>query len=117
MVTTAAPDLDSHFKAVTLDLLKINVPTKAPQKIAPLDNTDLTSVRLSPDHLDVAYVSMKGGPSDVWVVDQNGRSSQITRNSNQHEFYSSLTWSQDGRSLLYSKQFIKTTLFMIDKFK
>jgi dipeptidyl aminopeptidase/acylaminoacyl peptidase len=59
-----------------------------------------TGARWSPDSKKIAFLSTRGGSSQIWIMDADGSNQkQITRLSTEAE---GLVWGKDGRTLLFT---------------
>jgi eukaryotic-like serine/threonine-protein kinase len=87
-----------------------------------LSETYLINMHLSPNGQSVAFVRMSNERNDIWLATipvapgagGRTRGRKLTNNSDPSFFYSSLTWSMDGKTIYYDKQTRWNLLTMIE---
>ncbi len=87
-----------------------------------LSEAYLVNMHLSPNGQSVAFVRMSNGRNDIWLstipvapgAGARTGERKLTNNSDPSFFYSSLTWSMDGKTIYYDKQRRWNLLTMIE---
>jgi Tol biopolymer transport system component len=86
--------------------------------IAQFESTYLYNTHLSPDARTLAFVSRQDGRDNVWLTPATGgEAKKLTKNTDPRLYYSSLTWSRDGKSIYFGKQSRGSVISMIDNFR
>jgi len=76
------------------------------------------NIRPSPDGRLIAFVSRQDGRDNLWVIPAGGgQARKITTNSDPRLYFSSLTWSPDGKTVYFGKQVRLSFFSMIHQFR
>src|SRR5262249_51533776 len=68
-------------------------------------STYLSSMSLSPNKRQIAFVSRQDDVDNIWVADVfKGNLRKITENADTRTFLCGISWSGDDRTILYSRQ-------------
>ncbi|MDQ3011126.1 MAG: hypothetical protein M3X11_10555, partial [Acidobacteriota bacterium] len=66
----------------------------------------------------IAFTSRQDGKDNVWLIPANGgEARKLTANSDLKLYFSSLSWSPDGRAIYFGRQSRHSLLSMIINFK
>jgi Tol biopolymer transport system component len=110
---------DSTVSTLTPDLIYINsvsLETGANSRVNTLSNAYFHNTHLSPDGKTIAFVSRRGNVSEVWIVPVGGDAPRkVIAENNPKVFISSLSWSSDGKSIVFGKQSQNSLLSMLIK--
>jgi Tol biopolymer transport system component len=110
---------DSTVSTPTPDLIYINLvslETGANSRVNTLSNAYFHNIHLSPDGKTIAFVSRRENVSELWVVPVvGGTPRKLTAENNPKVFMSSLSWSPDGKSIVFGKQSQNSLLSMLIK--
>jgi serine/threonine protein kinase len=88
-----------------------------------LDETYWVNLHLAPNGRGVAFVKASKGRNDIFLAPihlvpgagaRMGKERKLTNNSDPSSFFSSLAWSQDGKSIYYDNQARWNLLTMIE---
>jgi Tol biopolymer transport system component len=91
---------------------------KDPKLIARLNSAYLRNIQLSPDGKTIAFASHQDGKDNIWLIPAvGGAARRITANSDPRFYFSSLTWSSDGKAIYYGKQSGYSLISEITEFK
>lgn len=83
-------------------------------EIGNLEDAYFHNIHLSPDGRSVAYVLRNNGVSEIWTIPVSGGSSRKVLVENDPKILiSSLTWSPDGRSIVFGRQTRTNLLSML----
>lgn len=101
----------------SVDLVQINA-AGGKRSIVRLPSAYFSNIQLSPDKKSFAFVSTTDGRDNIWAVPATGgKPRKITRNTDPKLYFSSLSWSPDGKTIYLSKQASGSLISMIDNFK
>ncbi len=76
------------------------------------------NIRPSPDGRLTAFVSRQDGRDNLWVISATGGPARkITTNNDPRLYFSSLTWSPDGKTIYFGKQLRLSFISMIHQFR
>ena len=110
---------DSNISTPTPDSIYINsvsIETGANLRVNTLSNAYSHNIHLSPDGREIAFVSRKENVSEIWVVPvSGGKPRKLTAENNPKVFISSLSWSSDGKAIVFGKQSQNSLLSMLTK--
>jgi serine/threonine protein kinase/Tol biopolymer transport system component len=110
---------DSSVSTLTPDLVYINsisLETGANSRVNTLSNAYFHNIHLSPDGKTIAFVSRKGNISEAWIAPVSGGAPRkVIAENNPKVFISSLSWSPDGKSIVFGKQSQNSLLSMLIK--
>ena len=83
-----------------------------------LKSAYLYNIQLSPDGRMVAFASHQDGRDNIWLIPASGGTAKkITANADPQLYFSSLTWSTDGKTIYYGKQSRYSLISAVDNFK
>ena len=99
-------------------LSEVNIETGKPTPIATLKNTYYYNIQISPKRSEIAYVSHEDDKDNILLISIKGdRVRKLTSNSDRNQYFSSLSWSPDGRTIFFGKQTRFSLLSMLSNFK
>lgn len=102
----------------TAEVSLIRIADGANQVVARLQSAYLYNIQLSPDGRMVAFASHQDGADNVWLIPtMGGQARKITTNSDPRLYFSSLSWSPDGKAIYYGKQTTDSFISAINDFK
>jgi TolB protein len=108
----------SSSRPAEVDLISISAETSEQHAIATLQSTYLYNIHLSADRKNIAFTSRQDGKDNVWVIPANGgEAKRLTANNDLKLYFSSLSWSPDGRTIYFGKQSRHSLLSMVTNFK
>jgi len=88
------------------------------QVVARLQSAYLYNIQLSPDGRMLAFASHQDGADNIWLIPAiGGPARRITTNSDPRLYFSSLSWSPDGKAIYYGKQTTDSFISAINDFK
>lgn len=88
------------------------------QVVARLPSAYLNNLQLSPDGRMLAFASHQDGADNIWLIPTvGGQARKITTNSDPRLYFSSLSWSPDGKAIYYGKQTADSFVSAINDFK
>lgn len=91
---------------------------KDPRLVAKLDSAYLSNIQLSPDGRTIAFDSHQDGRDNIWLIPAlGGAARKATANSDPRLYFSSLTWSPDGKAIYYGRQSGYSLISEISEFK
>lgn len=101
-----------------VNIIQVNIETGKERVIANLSSVYLFNIRLSFDRKVIAYAAHLDDKDNVWIMPSNGgEAKKITGNSDSRRYFSSISWSPDGRHIYFGKQSRFSLLSMITNFK
>jgi Tol biopolymer transport system component/serine/threonine protein kinase len=104
--------------ATEVSLLEVSAAASNRRVIANLKSAYPVNIQLSPDGKLIAFVSRQDGKDNIWIIaTTGGEAKKITSNSEPGLYFSSLTWSPDGKTIYYGKQGTRSLISMIDNFR
>ncbi|MFL6208208.1 MAG: protein kinase domain-containing protein [Pyrinomonadaceae bacterium] len=99
-------------------LLQVAIETGAPRPIAELSAIYFHNIHLSPDRRSIAFAAHRDGKDNVWLLPvAGGEARRLTANNDPRLYFSSFSWSPDGRTLYFGKQSRHSLLSMITNFQ
>jgi Tol biopolymer transport system component len=108
----------SNSRPAEVRLIRVSAATGEQRPIATLQSTYLYNIHLSADGKMIAFASRQDGKDNVWVIPVNGgETKRLTANNDLNLYFSSLSWSPDGRTIYFGKQSRHSLLSMITNFK
>jgi serine/threonine protein kinase len=110
-VNVSTPTRESiHINLVSLE-------TGANVRVNTLSNAYVHNIHLSPDGKMITFVTRRENVSEVWVVpaSSGGAPRKIIAENNPKVFISSLSWSPDGKSIVFGRQSQNSLLSMLIK--
>lgn len=117
MIATDQERRRGSYKPVEVSLFQL-AHGKDAVLVARLNSAYLHNIQLSPDGKTIAYASHQDGRDNVWLIPAvGGAARKITANSDPRFYFSSLTWSPDGKAIYYGKQSGYSLISEINDFK
>jgi Tol biopolymer transport system component/serine/threonine protein kinase len=117
MITTDERNKAGSAKPGDISLFRL-VNGKDPKLVARLNSAYFRNIQLSPDGRTIAFASHQDGRDDIWLIPTlGGAARKITANSEPRFYFSSLTWSPDGKAIYYGKQSGFSLISEISEFK
>ena len=114
----------SSAKPAEVELVRVSVATGEQRPIAKLQSAYLYNIHLSADRRTIAFTSRqdekdrKDGKDNIWLIPSGGgEAKKLTANNDAKLYFSSLSWSPDGRAIYFGKQSRHSLLSMITNFK
>ncbi len=108
--TNSTPTPDS------IDINLISLETGLNSRVNTLNNAYFHNIHLSPDGKTIAFVTRRENVSAVWVVPVDGGAPRkIMDDNNPKVFISTLSWSPDGKSIVFGRQSQNSLLSMLTK--
>lgn len=95
-------------------LRQVSVETGEQRAVADLQSAYLSNIHLSVDRRMIAFTAHRDDKDNVWVVPTSGgEARRLTANSDPRLYFSTLSWSPDGRAIYFGKQSRRSVLSMI----
>ena len=117
MIATDERSKAGSTKPVEISLFQL-ARGKDPKLFARLNAAYLRNIQLSPDGKSIAFASHQDGKDNIWLIPaEGGAARKITANSDPRFYFSSLTWSPDGKAIYYGKQSGYSLISEISQFK
>ncbi len=114
----------SSAKPTEVELVRVSIATGEQRPIAKLQSAYLYNIHLSADRRTIAFTSRqdekdrKDGKDNIWLTPSGGgEAKKLTANNDAKLYFSSLSWSPDGRAIYFGKQSRHSLLSMITNFK
>jgi Tol biopolymer transport system component len=106
------------FRNVAANVDLIRIAGGNSHMIGRLESAYLYNIQLSPDGKTISFASRRDGRDNIWLAPVTGGAPRkITGNTDPRLYFSSLTWSADGKSIYYGKQSRYSLIFSVDNFK
>jgi len=118
-ITVATDERIKHGSSKPVEISLFQLATgKVPKLLAKLNSAYLSNIQLSPDGRNIAFVSHQDGRDNIWLIPAaGGAARKITANSDPRFYFSSLTWSPDGKAIYYGRQSGYSLISEITEFK
>lgn len=101
-----------------VELVRVSVATGELRPIATVQSAYLYNIHLSADRRTIAFTSRQDGKDNIWLIPSSGgEAKKLTANNDARLYFSSLSWSPDGRAIYFGKQSRHSLLSMITNFK
>jgi serine/threonine protein kinase len=101
-----------------VSIIQVNVETGEQRTINTLQSAYLYNIHLSFDRKMIAFAAHRDDKDNVWIMPSNGgEAKRLTNNNDSRLYFSSMSWSPDGRSIYFGKQSRFSLLSMITNFK
>ncbi len=108
----------SSTRPTEVELVRVSVATGEQRPIATLQAAYLYNIHLSDDRRTIAFTSRQDGKDNIWLIPASGgEAKKLTANNDARLYFSSLSWSPDGRAIYFGKQSRHSLLSMITNFK
>ncbi|MBS1786666.1 MAG: serine/threonine-protein kinase [Acidobacteria bacterium] len=108
----------SSTRPTEVELVRVTIATGEQRPIATLQAAYLYNVHLSADRKTIAFTSRQDGKDNIWLIPSSGGGAKkLTANNDARLYFSSLSWSPDGRAIYFGKQSRHSLLSMIPNFK
>ncbi len=122
LILATFPGRASSARPAEVTLIRISAITGEQRPLAVLQSAYLYNIHLSADRRTIAFTSRQDGKDNVWVIPANGpanggEAKRLTANSDLKLYFSSLSWSPDGRAIYFGKQSRHSLLSMIINLK
>ncbi len=115
VVSALADNNSSGVKEVTLLQIALDGSNRP---LAHVKAAYFSNIQLSFDGNAIAFTSRQDGKDNIWIVDASGgEARKITTNDDAKLYFSSLSWSPDGKTIYYSKQISRSLISMFDNVK
>jgi Tol biopolymer transport system component len=104
--------------AADVDLFQVALTGGSGRSFARLKSAYLYNIQLSPDGRTIAFASHQDGRDNIWLIPAlGGTARKITANADPQLYFSSLTWSTDGKTIYYGKQSRYSLISAVDNFR
>jgi Tol biopolymer transport system component len=118
LVALVESGMNSRPKAMQITLAEISIDSGKSRNITKIVSPYFTNIQLSPDGLNIAFVSRQDGKDNIWIVPTDGQAGRkVTENADSAIYISSLAWSPDGKEIYYSKQQGWSIVSTVDNFR
>jgi Tol biopolymer transport system component len=108
----------SNARPAEVALVRISAATGEQRPLAVLPAAYLYNIHLSADRKTIAFTSRQDGKDNVWIIPATGgEPKRLTANNDIKLYFSSLSWSPDGRAVYFGRQSRHSLLSMITNFK
>ena len=108
----------SSTRPTEVELVRVSAATGEQRPIATLQSAYLYNIHLSADRRTIAFTSRQDGKDNIWLIPSGGgEAKKLTANNDAKLYFSSLSWSPDGRAIYFGKQSRHSLLSMITNFK
>ncbi len=108
----------SSTRPTEVELVRVSATTGEQRPIATLQSAYLYNIHLSADRRTIAFTSRQDGKDNIWLIpSRGGEAKKLTANNDARLYFSSLSWSPDGRAIYFGKQSRHSLLSMITNFK
>jgi Tol biopolymer transport system component len=102
----------------TIGLASVSTESGQPHLVAELEAVYPYNIHLSADKKSVAFAARREGKDNLWVMPAaGGPAKKLSANSDPNLYFSSLSWSPDGRTIYFGKQSRRSLLAMIANFQ
>ena len=92
----------------------VSLKTGEQRSLTTLKNAYFNNIYLSPDSRSIAFTSRSSGKDDVYIAPlEGGEPRKLTNNNDPRLYFSSLSWTPDGKSIFFGKQTRFTLLSML----
>ena len=99
-------------------LVEVAVATGEQHPIEVLQSAYLYNIHLSADKNNIAFASHQDRKDNIWATPASGgKARKLTANNDPRLYFSSLSWSPDGKEVYFGKQSRFSLLSMITNFK
>ena len=99
-----------------IDINLVSLETGVSAKVTTLRNAYTHNIHLSPDGKTVAFVSRRANITEIWTVPVGGGvPRRLLAENDPKVFLSSLSWSPDGKSIVFGKQSQTSLLSMLSR--
>ncbi|MBL8188971.1 MAG: PD40 domain-containing protein, partial [Acidobacteria bacterium] len=108
----------SSARPTDVELVRVSAITGEQRPVAKLQAAYLYNIDLSNDRRMIAFTSRQDGKDNIWLIPSTGgEAKKLTANNDARLYFSSLSWSPDGRAIYFGKQSRHSLLSMITNFK
>ncbi len=108
----------SSARPTDVELVRVSATTGEQRSVAKLQAAYLYNIDLSNDRRMIAFTSRQDGKDNIWLIPSTGgEAKKLTANNDARLYFSSLSWSPDGRAIYFGKQSRHSLLSMITNFK
>src|SRR6185369_9281453 len=92
----------SNARPAEVALIRISATTGEQRPLAVLQSAYLYNIHLSTDRKTIAFTSRQDGKDNVWIIPATGgEPKRLTANNDINLYFSSLSWSPDGRAIYF----------------
>ncbi len=98
-------------------LSRLDVAAKKAVGTATLPDAYVHNIHISPDHQTLAFAANRDGKDDIWILPVvGGAAKQVTSNNDPRRYFSSISWTPDGKRIFFGKQSRFSLLSMLTNF-
>jgi Tol biopolymer transport system component len=116
IIAQKADPADLTSTPESTDVYSLSTQTGARSKVKTLDNAYFHNIHLSRDGRTIAFVSRRDNLTALWIVPVTGGTPRKMLVENDPKIlFSSLSWSPDGRSIVFGKQTRTNLLSMLTR--
>jgi Tol biopolymer transport system component len=116
LVTLKGKSGSGSPKAVSL--VSVSTESGQPRPVSELESVYPYNIRLSADKKSVAFAARREDKDNLWVMPAaGGPAKKLSANGDPNLYFSSLSWSPDGRTIYFGKQSRRSLLAMIADFQ
>lgn len=88
-----------------VSLVRITGDTSERRPLAVLQSAYLYNIHLSADRQMIAFTAHRDGRDNIWIMPASGGAAKrLTANNDARLYFSTLSWSPDGKAIYFSKQ-------------
>ena len=92
----------SSTRPTEVELVRVSAATGEQRSIATLQSAYLYNIHLSADRRTIGFTSRQDGKDNIWLIPASGgEAKKLTANNDARLYFSSLSWSPDGRRVVY----------------
>ncbi len=96
---------------------RLLIDSKKSVETATLPDAYVHNMHLSPDHQTLAFAANRDGKDDIWILPaQGGAAKQLTSNNDPRRYFSSISWTPDGKRIFFGKQSRFSLLSLLTNF-
>lgn len=116
VIVQRADDTDLTANPKTTYVFLLSLQAGLPSKVNTLDSAYFYNIHLSRDGRSIAFVSRRENETALWSVPvRGGTPKKLIADNDPKVLFSSLSWSPDGRSIVFGRQTRTNLLSMLSK--